>query len=402
MNDVHDKINIEFQQGVDLKEEARKATNQLDKYKLAAEHFDNAAILCNQVISDIQYSKDDKTQAEVFHNYHLSEKYSCLFSYFYENHLIDEANTNQIDSINYIKEAIRIIRTQASSCNIKTQEYLNSFLDSWMYILKAKEAEKYSPDARKYWNEGKLVEALDCYRKMTTLQKEAIELAKVIKVNPAYERIAMGNYIGMMANMSSTLARVFFKKSSDSSPKQISRDDALELVRHTLEAARLSRLAYENNPEWEQYIEGAKAMEQNVIDFLNDNPHFWAPMIINFENSPEVLSFMKKVDIKKYRQAEANLYFSDNKIGKLWAFGSFWIVVLLIISALVVFIIEKEYAWWQLLITFIFIETIFVIIGAFVLRAVGDLSEESFVQLIKESLSHQFHQFKMILRSNKM
>lgn len=401
MDEREKQSNEYFQKGFELKEEARKSTRFLEKYQLASKHFANAASMRKEIMDDRESTVDAKVQAEVFFNYDLSEKYSCLYSFYYETRQTDEANKNQQLSIEHIKKALTLITQAASKCSQDTHDYLKSFIPTWEYILKSKEAAQYSPDARKYWDEGNLIQALDCYRKMIPIQKQVIELAQRLENNPAYERIAIGNLIGLMANESSTLSRVFLEKSTKSYPRQISKDDAIELIKHNLEAAKFSRIAYEKNPEWEQFREGARAMEQNVINFLKDNPKFWTPMVIAFENDKEVLNFMKKVDIKKYQETEANVFHNDNKARKLLNISSIWIVLFLVIAATVTFITSKGFLWWQLILSFIFIFTLFVTIGAFSLRAIGDLSEENFLTLIKMTLSNHINQLKLLFNGNE-
>ena len=166
---------------------------------------------------------------------------------------------------------------------------------------------------------------------MSSLQKEAVELANAQNVKPAYKRIAIGNYLGMMANTSSTLARIYFGKSKGKKVKEISENDALELLKHMLEASKIAKIAYEENPEWEQYSEGARQMDKMAEEFLLKNPDIWLPMIVHFESNLYILNFMKNVDYKMFKKVENSINTPPNKISKLWSIASLWIVIFLII-----------------------------------------------------------------------
>ena len=149
---------------------------------MAAQHFENAANLSRDIINSPNYSFSHQKQSEVFYYYYLSEKHSCLYSSNYENHEHDDAKNNIILSLKNINKAIDIIEYNLQNCEKDTIEHLNSFLNNWKYIQKAREAEKFAPDARKFWDEEKLIEAFDCYKKMSSLQKEAVELANAQNV----------------------------------------------------------------------------------------------------------------------------------------------------------------------------------------------------------------------------
>lgn len=389
-----EEIKAQYEKGHQLKEEARKSNLNLEKYSEAAKYFDKAANLLNDYIKKPELIFDDSVQSKVFFNYYLSEKHSCLYSFYYEKHQTTIAKENLEKTIAFISKAIKIIKSDAPNCSADKKAHLESFLPKWEYFLKNEEIQIYAPDARKYWDLNQPVEALDIYRRMSKKLYDLISYTKSLEIEPVYERIAIGNYIGSIANESAAMAKIFLSKSINGKVSTLNQNELFSLLRHTFDAAQFGRKAYLENPEWEQYLIGAQQTENNIVNLLKTNSHIWLPTYLYFEDDKEFLKFMKRIDLEKFKDVEAKVHFTQNKAGKLWSIGSFWLLLFLIIVGVLVLLFSSNFSWWQIILLIIFTETILLIIGAFSLRTLGDLSEQNFLKLIKISLSHQFSNLK--------
>lgn len=385
------KIKEEIDKGHKLKEKARKSTNELDAYLDAARHFEKAAKLSQEII-DEEDDSCNELQLSTFRNYYVFEENICKGIYWYEKR-------DQVQSISYydkgliaINKAIELIRDGENFCdNEDVLNYLLSFKDEWIYMEKSIQAQKIGAKGREYWDENKPIEALDYYRKASRYFEESIDLSKADTLKPIYERIALGNYIGMNANIASSLAKLQLSRGKKSEGlTELSDEEAISLIKHTLEASKLSRDAFAKNPEWLQYEEGAEHMEKVASDFLKKNHSLWEKLYLYFENDEYVKTILKKADLNKYKEVKAKYDITSEKPVKLWLSGGFFLFALIIIFLIVFAILSSDFNWWQVILAITTIEVLFVIIGAFTLRSIGELSEAKFIELLQLALTTQF------------
>jgi hypothetical protein len=392
-------INQEFREAVRLKELARKSTKDLDQFIRSAEHAHQASVLSFEIADDATNSTDEKVQAQVFGCYYSSEEHSCLGSYYYEKRQITEAKTHIEQCLQNLTKAISLIDSSVSSVSQEVAEHLKSFLPGWKYMQYVEEASLYAADARRAWDRNALIDALDFYRRAAEIQQDALGMARKNSLNPAYYRIAVGNYIGMMANASNTLARIIIGKGTievrPDTTKVITSDAAIDLLRYALEAYKLSKTAFDANPEWDQYREGAEICLRNIQLFLRDNLTSWLEFYMAFENEPTFLRILRMTDLQQYKTVEIERHFRENKIAKLWLVGGFWIFALAAITGLILLVTSYAITWWQLLLALSAIETLLLVIIASTLRPLGDLSEEGFLKLIRLALKYQLKVFRM-------
>ena len=202
-----------------------------------------------------------------------------------------------------------------------------------------------------------------------------------------------------MANTSSALAMIMQERAAKKDQGKLLEmpfDLLVRILRHTLDAYRYGNAAFEHNPEWEQYRDIAQRCLNNIQNVLRMNPSAWVPLYVAFEDDPEFLRVMRMTDLERFKEAEAARHARENKLVKLWAVGSFWLLVLSVVAALVLVVASLGLTWWQLLAAIAAIEVIFVLIGAFTLRTIGELSEKNFLTLVGKALEYQFKFWKVL------
>jgi len=82
---------------------------------------------------------------------------------------------------------------------------------------------------------------------------------------------------------------------------------------------------------------------------------------------------------------------------KVWSNSSFFILILGVIIS-TIYTIKTNLLWWQPLLIIVFGESLLLIIGAFILRYTGKLSEVSFFRLVSLALNRQFSIIKSIIK----
>ena len=142
------------------------------------------------------------------------------------------------------------------------------------------------------------------------------------------------------------------------------------------------------NPEWAQYPEVTEQCRANIENFLSANRGAWLRLYCEFEDQPEFLKIMKHVDIRLFRDAEAERLGRTHKAVKLWSVGSFWLTLFLVVVAAVV-VVFRVVGWMQALLVLIVVEGLLLLVGAFTLRATGDVSENGLLELVKLALASQ-------------
>jgi len=75
---------------------------------------------------------------------------------------------------------------------------------------------------------------------------------------------------------------------------------------------------------------------------------------------------------------------------KVWSIGSFFVLILGVII-LIVYTIKTNLPWWQCILMIVSGQSLLLIIGVFILRYTGKLSETSFIHLISLALNKQFN-----------
>ncbi|MEK0336509.1 MAG: hypothetical protein QQN41_03630 [Nitrosopumilus sp.] len=372
-----------------LKEFARKSTKNFYTFIDASKKIEEAVDLCQKFLISKSRTHEQKYKIQVLAEYYSSEKNDCLYEYYREKKDFDKAHKYIDANIEHLNKAIDLINYIPSHFSTKTKNYLNSFLNAWQYFVDNSETKKVSLEAKRAFNNKDFITALDYYRRAAKSLKKLISKAGTI--DPIYERIAKGNYIGMMASASSSLAFIIFKKVSEDgklSSSDFPIDLSLKLLRYTFDAYLFADRAYKENPEWDQYYEGSQLCLKNIRSFLKQNPQHWDSIFVEFENEPGFLKTMKDLDPKLFSKSKIKHVAVDNKIVKVWAIGSFFLLTFLIIIGVLIFLLT-QFPMWEILIVVAVAEIISVIIGAFLLRTIGDLSEENFVSLIKVALEQQ-------------
>jgi len=268
---------------------------------------------------------------------------------------------------------------------------LTKLLGEFEFERKCYDAETMALDAREAWDAQRFLAALDLYRRMADRAKEAVELAVRGNLAPVYERIARGNFVGMMANASQALALMAHQKAADGS--QMPEDErthlSLLMLKQTFSAYELGLAAYQKNPEWEQYRQNAIRCLRNIQGYLKSRVSDWDSIFLEFEDVPGFLNIMKKTNLRRFMDVEMKRKPREYRSAMLWSTVGLWMLVAIVFVAIGV-VVAKSLPWWVIPLVFVFSEVGLLLVGALSLRVTGDLSEAGFLQLVTAALKYQF------------
>jgi hypothetical protein len=397
------QANSEYTKAYTLKEEARKSIEKFHLFKDAANSLDAAAELCHKIIQNDACPEDGRIASQIYLQYYLYEKEHCLSRYYYERRDLDESIKHYELASQYLARTISIIESKLEQMPNPMREKFAKELNLYKHYQKTEKVEKIAIEARKAWDSGEVIKALDLYRTQAGESKQLLD-SITPDIPPEYLRIARGNHLAAIANFTNALARLALEhKDGIHKDKMIilPADISDRLIAYSLEAYRIGNQAYQTNPEWEQYREGAEISKKNIKTFLLDNQNSWKMFLIRFGDDADFVKFMKEADLNKYKETVMELTPQENKTFRLWAVGSFFLLMFVIIVYAVYPLIQSNFSLGRLILACIVIETMVVLLGSFVLRATGDLSEVSFSKLIVFALKNQFSFLKGLGKKSK-
>lgn len=398
---LEETIGALYKRTLELKEHARKSVANIESYVEAAAFAGQAGELSAEgarTAPDVSLAH----QHAVYAAYYFYEEQDCLSGYYYEKRNTEIGKEHAQQGRSFITNAINLLNQVPSGVSDDVRQKLEEHLPSFNHYRRTIEIKILANDARKAWDEQRYLDALDLYRKMVELRKADLE-ALNDGTNLQYWRIARGNYFGAAVNVSSALAELMRERvriSDNGKAATIPDDLAVSLLSHTLNAYQLAQLAFEENPEWEQYRENAARCLLNIQIVLRSIPEKWLHLYLAFEDQPEFLKIMKMTDLEKFKESEAKRTIRENKVFKLWAVGSFWLLCLAVIVALILLVQSRVSGFAQLALAVGAVEVLLVIVGALILRTMGDLSERNFVELIRLALRYQFNFLKLLRRKD--
>jgi hypothetical protein len=380
-----EKANQLFLKASDLKDIARKDISDNDRYLEAAQLYEQAASLCAGIGSRSS-DADEKGQCQVLEAYYLYEAEYCQQAYLYEKRDTAGAKLHHAKCVAHLEHAISMAESLALSLSPAIAARMTSNLRVWKFYRLVKNTDQFAPDARAAWDAECYVEALDFYRRMAELQQVVVANARTQM--PKYERISIGNQLGMLANAAQATVKIL------ASYDDFSQVAVLRLFHKLFAAYQFGEKAAGANPEWPQYRESTTVCADTIQKMLKQCPDKWLIIYAEFEEEPEFLRLMKHTDLKRFKVTERARHLVENKLLNLWIVGSFFLLLFGVVIAAVVIIVHLKLPWYIFIACLFFVEGVILIIGAFCLRTVGDLSEQSFLKLIVLALRFQFKGFK--------
>jgi len=365
----------------ELKETARKSKKDFKLFFEASKKFKEASEAYKDLVKKTT-NENDKESMQLYSEYYIHESLSCKSAYFYEKGDIAHALT-------LLEEAdakLDLLLTDGGKIASKDPTILKN-IKKWEFHKYCNKANFFAYKGRENFRNGRYIEALDNYQQAIDASKECVVVAekKVManELEQVYLRISNGNVCGMYFNLTNSFAGILLNHIENTFADSISLK--MKLFDYLIDGLDFSHKAFKANPEWKEYVDGIESYNYNINIFLENNKDLWLNIFEKYNHLPEVRSVMKRIDLKKYNEYQLQ----DNKPIKIWSIGGFFIFSLGIIF-LLVFIVFYNFSLINAFLICVLAEILFLIMGAFILRTSGDLSEGNMMELIKMALKIQF------------
>lgn len=383
INILLDKANKSYDMACEYTDSARKSKQNYPIYLDAANKYKDAAELYIN-ISQMLINKGNEYEKKcnemiIFSEYYKFEKEKSITAYYYEDRQLDKCLEHYNKSNMHITEAINKL------IDIERNDYWERELSVWKYFKDNNNDFYNYIMARKYWDNNEYIEALDYYNKSLDNQKNLVEKVEMLVKNnildPCYLRITKGNAVATNANINAAMSQIVYSKKDS-----ISDDIYIKLIKLFYKCYKFSELAYVKNPEWDDYEEGSNVYLNNIREILLENIPLWKSVYIEFEDNKEFLKIMKNIDLDVYKKIESEATLDNNFI---WKFISFWPLLFIFIIG-IIFILSKMLSFDKLVLIMLFTEITIIILGLFILRTTGFLSEDGFLNSLHTIFNKQF------------
>lgn len=288
-----------FDEGMDFDARVRQTGNP-EIALHAAERFRDIAGLLDHLLRDAPDGAPDDALVNTRRaqrDYFLAQEQRGLCWFHYEKRQLDDAEAAAGRSAAYIEKALEFVNRARAQAPERPD--LIQKAASWPIQRLFMEIMQAAIRARRAWESGDTVTAMDHHSRCATLCAEAVRYAEQNKLDPTFSRILIGNAYGMQANGAQSAARVFEERALEGDEQS-----ALRCMRLQIEAYRLFDQALHANPEWRPPEESMRAIQRNLRRFFDANRTRWANLFPAFQDAPEALTIMRELDPERFAQLE--------------------------------------------------------------------------------------------------
>lgn len=306
-----EQMNDLFSEASALKDSARVSPTNNDANIEASRRYGKAADIARGLLSKADIPDDLRSHLDIYATYYSYESKVTLRAWHYERHEITEATECQKAASTLLADHVRQIEAALETANAGETAHLNATLDKARFFRGMDEVAASAIRARAAWDKDDFISALDEYRTVIPLLARLVEESKNLKV-PAYYRVTVGNYLGMVANCSGALAKHIAH--THGLPGVVPHEIACDLVCYTLDAYRAGMAACDANPEWTQYRGLAQLCRSNVETLLEDNKAGWQELYADLHDDPDLLKIMGRIDLTTLKAIERGIMSHHNKL----------------------------------------------------------------------------------------
>lgn len=392
-----------YEQAYNIREKARISRGNATLYLKASNKCVEASEILKDYVSSSSIDIYTKFTLEMYLWYYLFESENMLSSYYYDLKQYKLAINHLRKSSQYLSESIKAINNAITDSNCPNKQIFHDNIVIWKFYENSLLPNELSIIAKLKWEKEEYISSLDYYKtavnKAEVCMNDSTILVNQGKLPPEFKRIGIGNYIAMTANVSAALSQIIYTKLNKCHDKKYE-DMYIDLLELFFRVYILSKNAYLENPEWEHYSEGSYIYLNNIKILLTQNKPLWKKIYLKFEENKELLEIMKDIDKKKYNKIRRESDKYDKKVGQLWASGSFFLLLFVVILGLVTLSANIIKSFWTFLAIITSVEIILLLVSAVILKIQGELSEQGFLKLISMAFKNQLS-FLEIFKGDK-
>ncbi len=376
--EINNIILKSYREAFEAKEKARKL-NDGNLFNQAAGLYLRQSEYCRELLeSERELNVDEKNHFTSDYHFMLYWQFQCLRGGLHSN--------NEENLIKYELEYSEKAKYHIQNClkyynNIsegnqnlkKKDEFIRSEKQGIIDVLNVK--------AKKAINLENYIEAFDFNKEAIVTQKELIELCDK-KKNFADIRIQKGNLATKYFNQSQILYGQALKSSDDKFN--------YELIRKLIESYDFIINAMDENPEAIKQYKKTKNEILVRLEKLLESTNFkikWSEILTHFDDNI-IRTIMQKTDLNAFVKAKAKTELENNNTKLLLIRGLFWLGMAAVLFFMLSDLASNEkinlIRFFGVLFGF---PIIFIIIGAFILRTTGALSQVKFTELLSLTLN---------------
>lgn len=290
------EINKVFDEAGALKDKARSSLHSVACYGPAADKFAEAARLAKALADRAGEDRDRAAQCLALESYYYYESYNCRAFLAYETGFLDDAAALAATAQDYIQNAVEQTSTEMDGVSIRMRDYLKARKIDWGEALRMSGALRIAVGARQKLTADDIVGALDAYRELIHVFKEMLDYAVDVGLSPERQRIAAGNLKGAMSNAANATAFIALRGSGDSGSDCLPPSVIMQILRNSLDAYQMAHDAFQSNPAWRQYLDGADSHLGNIEMLLRNSRPQWSSICAEFSGNSLIIGLMRKID----------------------------------------------------------------------------------------------------------
>ncbi|MBA4191775.1 MAG: hypothetical protein C0467_27665 [Planctomycetaceae bacterium] len=364
---------------------ARQHPDNLDEALRGAELFEQLCDLTTRYAEEAPADHEVKRVAPIRIKYHSSQAHKLRSVHAYEKHNCELALRELALEKADLKEAIRLAEIEMPTLSKEEVEQLEPQLQSWRCFLGVLRCSEFAIRAREARDAGRTIVALDWYRRTAAEAKKALARLHTFppEVNPGARRIIRGNVRIQQANAFGALAWAVLDRTKQDRKilYDFNRDEGMDFLRHLLAAYDAGTKAIEENPEAQQMVMTNQLCRENIEEFLTDTQDHWGIISARYGDSPVLAMLMKHINAERYAMAKDDKVLAQSKTAKLWAYLSIFVILLFsIVGAICV--LASVMNFWLFVPALGAVYILLLLIGGFMFRATGDLSQTNFLKLV--------------------
>jgi len=303
MSKLNEEIKALYQLADNLKKEAIQNEN-IQKFKLASEKYRDLHHKIETIIKS-NHPELDNVKASQSTLTYLYESYDCEYAFLLRQKQYDDALNKAKECEEVILKSINLNKELKHKLK-NNKEQLKKIKENdnyWEHARHSNKVKQHEPLAEIAIQSGKYIKAWDEYKEMVRHQKKTLRVAKKKKMPFHVLRTAKGNYYASVSNAAQTmLIHLDDKVENNKAYDNI----YLEIISFLTEAYESAKLAYESNPEQDEYQLGRDHFRNLIEEVIKDEDISWSRILTELNTNQIVKTIMKVTDEKRYNEANSN------------------------------------------------------------------------------------------------
>ena len=388
-DDAPDRVNALYSKATSIKNDMLRLSRNPDDHLRAAELFDEAARRSAAVAADSKRPASVVAQSKILAASYAYEAEDCRFMYWYNKHDCTQAREHHARGQSHLTKTLALYDEQSPHIDHNIRRGMEEGVAKhWRFRHMTDRALALMIDAREAFDEERYTAALDCYRSGLRLLNEAHDFAVENHRAEHLMRAIETTLLVVAMNIRQATRGVLLESSEhgDDGARTLPHSAMVVMLSAAMQVSRLAKKALARNPAHVDELSLAiQSCESDVKGILQDNPHAWMHLHIDFEDDNDFLKLMRKTDLDKYRQLELRRTAKEHPFFRKWV-QAITVLVLLAFCALIALVALKVLPIPQAIAFFAGTTLLSIVAMVSLFRVFGLMSEQGLVEVLKEAL----------------